>query len=98
MNERPWLGVFTQEALGRLIVTRVAEDGPAEKAGLKRGDLIVGVGGKPVSGMAEFYRLIWANGKPGAAIALDVLQGAAVRQVEIVSADRYDWLRLNPAH
>jgi S1-C subfamily serine protease len=36
--DRPWLGVSTDEIRGRLMVSRVAPGGPAEEAGLNRGD------------------------------------------------------------
>ncbi|MGI9336220.1 MAG: S1C family serine protease [Gammaproteobacteria bacterium] len=97
-NARPWLGLYTQEALGHLIVSRVAADGPAERAGLEQGDLIVGVDGRPVATMAEFYRKVWSQGEPGVTVRLDVLKDTTVVQIDIVSGDRYDWLHLDPAH
>lgn len=41
----PWLGVYTQAQDGRVFVTRVAKAGPAEKAGIEAGDIVMGVGG-----------------------------------------------------
>jgi S1-C subfamily serine protease len=91
---RPWLGVSTTEVHGRLFVGRVTPGSPAEKAGLQRGDVIVGVAGAPASSMADFYRKVWAQGVAGATIPLDVLQGSEKRRVDIPSMNRLDHLKL----
>jgi S1-C subfamily serine protease len=92
--QRPWLGVTTSETHGRLMVGRVTPGGPAEKAGLQRGDVIVGVAGEPARTMAEFYRKVWAQGGAGTVIALDVEHGSAKRRVEVQSISRLDHLKL----
>jgi S1-C subfamily serine protease len=91
---RPWLGVTTTEMHGRLFVGRVTADSPAEQAGLRRGDVIVGVNGEPASGMADFYRKVWAFGRAGVSVPLDVLQGSEKRRVDVKSMNRLDHLKL----
>ena len=91
---RPWLGVNTDELRGRLFVSRVTPGGPAEKAGLKRGDVIVGVNGEPPKSLADFYRKVWAQGGAGATVPIDVLQDSQVRRVEVKSINRLDHLKL----
>jgi S1-C subfamily serine protease len=91
---RPWLGVNTDELRGRLFVSRVTPGGPAEKSGLKRGDVIVGVNGEPTKSLADFYRKVWAQGAAGATVPIDVLQGSEVRRVEVKSINRLDHLKL----
>lgn len=95
----PWLGLFTAERAGRVIVLRVAPDGPSEQAGIKPGDLIMGVEGRRVGTLAEFYRKVWSKGPAGADVKIDVLpigEGTLdIKQVSVKSRDRYDWLRLN---
>ena len=94
----PWLGIYTNEAEGRVFITRLATGGPGEQAGLKPGDIIIGIAGDPVRGMADFLRKVWARGDAGATVPLDILHlgsdDMAVERVEVRSADRYEWLKL----
>jgi serine protease Do len=91
---KPWLGITTDEARGRLFVTRVAPGGPGEKAGIKSGDVIVGVNGAAPTGLADFYRKVWATGPAGTEVPLDVLQGSSSRRIGIKSVDRLSQLKL----
>ena len=91
---RPWLGLNTEELRGRLFVSRVTSGGPAEKAGIKSGDVIVGVNGEQPKSLADFYRKVWGQGTAGATVALDVLQDSQVRRFEVKSINRLDHLKL----
>jgi S1-C subfamily serine protease len=91
---RPWLGVNAEEVRGRLVVARVTADGPAAKAGLARGDLILGVNGQAPRSLADFYRQVWAVGAAGATVPLDVQRDNEKRRVEIKSINRLDHLKL----
>ena len=91
---RPWLGVNAEELHGRLFVGRVTPGGPAEKAGIRRGDLIVGVDGAQPTSLADFYRKVWAVGGAGASVPLDVLQDSQVRRIDVKSMNRLDHLKL----
>ena len=50
---RPWLGLNAQALHGRLFVGRVAPGSPAATAGLKRGDIIVGVNGEKTQTLSD---------------------------------------------
>jgi len=91
---RPWLGVNTDELRGHLFVTRVTPGGPADKAGIRRGDIIVGVNGEQPTSLADFYRKVWARGNAGATVGLEVLQDREVRQIDVKSINRLDHLKL----
>jgi S1-C subfamily serine protease len=91
---RPWLGLSTMEAHGRLIVSRVTPESPAEKAGVQRGDIILGVNGQEPASLADFYRKIWAVGEAGATVPLDVMQDNEKRHIDVKSMNRLDHLKL----
>ena len=93
---KPWLGMHTEEVRGRLFVLRVASGGPAYAAGIRRRDIVIGIGDQSVSSMADLYRRVWAMGEAGIEVPLTVLQGANLRKLVVRSADRYKFLRMKP--
>lgn len=95
---KPWLGMYSGELHGRVFVQRVSPGGPAETAGLKSGDIVLGVGGEDVVSLADFYRKVWARGAAGVEVPLRVLQGSTVRDVKVRSADRLEYLRAAPRY
>lgn len=95
---RPWLGISSEEARGRLFVTRVTPGGPAAKAGVAANDIIVAVDGKPVLGQADFYKKVWALGNAGTEVPLTLLSGKGLNEIKVISASRYDHLKLKPSY
>ena len=95
---RPWLGLATEEVQGHLFVTRVSPDGPADKAGIRNGDIVLGVGGKAVKSHEEFYRGMWSSGAAGVEIPLKVLQGSEPRDIRVRSIDRFQYFREKPTY
>lgn len=93
---RPWLGVNVDEIHGRIFITRVTPESPAERAGLRIGDIILTVNKKEIGGLADFYRKIWALGKAGVEVPLSILQGIQIRDITVKSADRAQYYRLKP--
>lgn len=93
---RPWLGVTLREEMGQLMVEKVSPRSPADSAGLRPGDRIVGVGGQRFTGLADFYRKLWGLGPAGVVVPLEVMRGATLTPVPVPSADRVRFLRLNP--
>jgi S1-C subfamily serine protease len=96
LPSHPWLGVNTAETQQRVVVNSVSPGGPADKAGLKPGDIILSVGKDPVTGVADFYRRVWSVGAAGVSVTLRVLQGDAIRVVTVKSVDRSENLKLFP--
>ena len=92
---RPWLGLFAEEGDdGRVVVQSLAADGPALRAGLEPGDVIVAAGDLRVDGLADFYRKLWRGRGPGDWVMLTVERGGESRSIEVLGGNRYRWLRL----
>ena len=90
---RPWLGVAADEVSGRLIVSRVSPDGPADLAGVRTGDIILGVGGEKVRSQADFYHKLWDRRRAGDTITLRLLQESDIRELRVESIERTQYFR-----
>jgi serine protease Do len=97
-DPRPWIGLTTNEVLGRLVVSQVSPQGPAEKAGLRRGDIITGVGGESAKNLPDLYRKIWARGNAGATVPLDFEREGDKRKADLTSMNRLDHLKLKSTY
>ena len=95
---KPWLGIYSEEFRGHVLVTRVAPGGPADQAGINANDVIAEVNGKPIGNLEEFYREIWSLGEAGIEVPLTVLGAGGLAKVTVTSADRYDWLKLGRSY
>ena len=96
--QRPWLGVTTFEDSDGINVGRVSDGGPADTAGLERGDIIVAVGRTDVKSQAEFYRAIWARGDAGVRVPLTIKRGKRELTVDVRSIDRGSFFAVKTAH
>jgi serine protease Do len=95
---RPWLGLVTEELHGHLLVTRVSPEGPADRAGIRTGDIVVGVGKDPVRSHEELYLKVWGLGAAGVDVPLKVLQGVDVRDLKVRSIDRFQYFKEKPVY
>ena len=95
---RPWLGMTTEELRGRLFVARVSPDGPADRAGVHSGDIIIGVGGEEVASLPDFYRKIWSRGAAGSEVPLRLLQGTQMKELSLRSIDRLEYFKARPSY
>ncbi len=65
-----WFGDETKGVL----ISSVMEDSPADKAGLKRDDVVVGYNGQPVEEVGSFRSRV-ASTPPGTQVDLDIVRG-----------------------
>jgi serine protease Do len=74
-----------QKAAGAL-VSSVEGDGPADKAGVKPGDVIIKYEGKPVESSSDLRRMV-ASTKPGAKVTATVWRNGAPRDLQITVSE-----------
>ncbi len=90
--KRPWLGFHSQPLGGHIVVTGVFPGGPAEKSGLKEGDIIVGIDRQEVRSRPELYREMWKK-KAGEPISFRIVREEESLNLEVISGDRWDYHR-----
>jgi S1-C subfamily serine protease len=90
---RPWLGVFSAESDGDVVVMSVADGGPAAQAGMREGDIISDVRDGGVEGLADFYRKVWGSGPAGAEVPMRIVRDGRDTWVRVKSADRNSFLK-----
>ena len=94
----PWLGMYAAEASGQIVVGGLAKDGPAHRAGIRQGDMVLDVAGRRVSSLADLFRRIWALGAAGTEIPLTLAREGSLLNVRLQSADRNDFLKKPQLH
>jgi len=95
---RPWLGMSTQDIAGKLVVARISQGAPANRAGVRVGDMVLAVGATRVHGLAEFFRAVWRLGTAGVEVPLTLSRGGDVLHITVKSADRNDFLKKPKLH
>jgi S1-C subfamily serine protease len=95
---RPWLGMFSTEIDNRVVVVGIASRGPAARAELKTGDVILAVAGEKVSSQTGFYRKLWSLGNAGVDVPLTVYHEGVTFDVTLTSIDRAKLLKAPRLH
>lgn len=95
---RPWLGMYSTEVDNRIVVMGIAGRGPAARAELKAGDVILAVNGEKVTSQNEFYRKLWALGPAGVDVPLTVHHEGVTFEVTLASTDRAKLLKAPRLH
>jgi S1-C subfamily serine protease len=90
--QRSWLGFYPQSFAGHIVITGLVPGGPAERSGLREGDIIVGVETKEIRSRPELYREIWKK-KAGERISFRILREEESLNLDVTSADRWDFYR-----
>jgi S1-C subfamily serine protease len=95
---RPWLGVFSTEIDDRVVVAGIAPKGPAARAELKPGDLILAVRGEKIVSQMQFYKKLWSLGPAGVDVPLTLYREGDTFDVSVRSSDRAKFLKAPRLH
>jgi S1-C subfamily serine protease len=90
---RPWLGMYSTEIDDRVVVIGVSTNGPAARAELKAGDVILGINGDKITSQTDFYRKLWSLGAAGVDVPLTVHHEGVTFDVTLASTDRAKLLK-----
>jgi serine protease Do len=71
------------------LVNSVEKGGPADKAGIEPGDVILRFDGKPVSSSEDLPRIVGST-RPGAKVNMQVWRNKGARDVQVVVAEMQD--------
>jgi S1-C subfamily serine protease len=95
---KPWLGVFSTEIEDKVVIVGVAAKGPAARAEMKIGDVVLAVAGAKVSTLAQFYRQVWSLGVAGIEVPLTLYRDGDTFDVRVNSSDRTKFLKQPKLH
>jgi S1-C subfamily serine protease len=95
---RPWLGVYSTEVEDKVVVVGLAGKGPAARAEIKTGDVVLSVTGENVTTLGGFYRKVWALGSAGAEVPLTLYREGVTFDVRVNSSDRAKFLKAPRMH
>jgi S1-C subfamily serine protease len=90
---RPWLGMYTAEIENKIVVVGISAKGPASRAELKAGDVILAVKGEKIASQTQFYRKLWSLGSAGVDVPLTVYHEGVTFDVVLASIDRTKLLK-----
>jgi len=95
---RPWLGLYSTEIEDKVVVVGLAGKGPASRAEIKTGDVILSVAGQNVSTLGAFYRKVWSLGSAGVEVPLTLYREGVTFDVRVNSSDRAKFLKAPRMH
>ena len=95
---RPWLGMYSTEIENKIVAVGIAPKGPAARAELKTGDVVLAVNSENVTTLAGFYRKVWALGQAGVEVPLTLYREGVTFDVRVNSSDRQKFLKQPKLH
>ena len=88
---KPYMGLTSNDDTGKVIVTRVNDDGPAAKAGFKENDIILKVNKINIQDTEKFYKTVWSQGGPGTLLDFEIERNNQIISLKLTTMDRNDF-------
>ena len=95
---RPWLGLYAAEVEDRIVVAGLAGKGPAQRADLRAGDVVLAVAGAEIGDLAGLFRRIWSLGQAGVEVPLTIHRDGRTMELRVPSADRRKFMKRPSLH
>jgi S1-C subfamily serine protease len=90
---RPWLGLYASEIEDRVVIVGLANRGPAQRADLHAGDVVLAVAGTEVRDLAGLFTRIWSLGDAGVEVPLLIYRDGRIFELRVPSGDRNRFLK-----
>jgi len=87
-SQRAWLGINAVERQGRIQIVRVTPESPAQSAGIVPGQWLLGLNGKRVESLANFYKQLWEIPVNSGSAQITIFDGKTIYQIPIPIVDR----------
>jgi S1-C subfamily serine protease len=95
---RPWLGLYATEIEDKVVIVGLAKDGPAQRADLRTGDVLLSVAGSSVRNLAGLYRRVWSLGAAGVEVPFSIYRDGKTLDARIKTGDRNRFLKAPKLH
>ncbi len=81
------LGLESVDADAGARITKVVKDGPADKAGLREGDIVIAIGGRRIVTQRGLHKALY-DYEPGQRVKLDIVRDRKITTVELTLGKR----------
>ncbi len=76
-----------------MVIVGLAKDGPAQRADLRTGDVLLSVAGSSVHNLAGLYRRVWSLGAAGVEVPFSIYRDGKTIETRIKTGDRNRFLK-----
>jgi S1-C subfamily serine protease len=90
--KRAWLGVYAHALEDGVMIAGLVAGGPADKGGIREGDMIVSLNAEELSSRRDFYMSLWRHA-PGDRLTFEVMRDNSVRRLELTGGDRGEFFK-----